>query len=205
MSFKTFKNNLLNNPLPFNIVRSILLAGKGKMYKELRNTIAPEKGSKVLDVGCGTGEFALLFDNSVDYTGIDMNTGFLDYASNLYKHQNKKFVQMDATKMSFKKSEFDTSLLLSFIHHFSEEDLDKILKEVNRITQKSIFVLEPIPRKYNLLSKIFYALDRGDFIRKKEEQLRILSKYFNVVSYKEFKSGLYTLSILQCSPKALKE
>ena len=205
MSFKTFKNNLLNNPLPFNIVRSILLAGKGKMYKELRNTIAPEKGSKVLDVGCGTGEFALLFDNSVDYTGIDMNTGFLDYASTLYKNQNKKFSQMDATKMSFKKSEFDTSLLLSFIHHFSEEDLDKILREVNRITKKSIFVLEPIPRKYNLLSKLFYALDRGDFIRNKEEQLRILNKYFTVDSYKEFKSGLYTLSIIRCSPKALKE
>ena len=184
MSLKNFKNNLLKNPLPFNVVRSILLAGKGRMYKELRNAIVPEKGSKVLDVGCGTGEFALLFDNSIDYTGIDMNLGFLDYASNLYKNQNKKFVQMDATKMSFKKSEFDISLLLSFIHHFSEEDLDKILKEVNRITKKSIFVLEPVPRKYNLLSRIVYALDRGDFIRKKEEQLKILDKYFNVVSYK---------------------
>ena len=85
MSFKTFKNNLLNNPLPFNIVRSILLAGKGRMYLELKKIIAPEKGCKVLDLGCGTGEFAFLFDNSVDYTGIDLNKGFLDYASNLYK------------------------------------------------------------------------------------------------------------------------
>ncbi len=201
MSLKTFKNNLLNNPLPFNIVRSLLLWGKGRMYKELRNAIAVEKDSKVLDVGCGTGEFALLFDNSIDYTGIDMNQGFLDYASKLYKNQKKKFIQMDATKMKFKQNEFDTVLLLSFMHHFPEGDLDKIFKKISGLTKKNIFVLEPIPRKYNILSKIFYALDRGNFIRKKEEQLRILNKYFTTISYKEFDSGLYTLSIIKCSPK----
>lgn len=205
MSLKNFKNNLLNNPLPFNIVRSILLAGKGRMYKELRTAINPEKNCKVLDLGCGTGEFALLFDNSIDYTGIDLNKGFLDYASNLYKNQNKKFIQMDVTNLNFKKKEFDITLALSFMHHFSEEDLDKIFKEVSRITKKSIFVLEPIPRKYNILSKIFYALDQGDFIRKKDEQLRILSKHFDILSYKEFESGLYTLSIAKCYPKPLKE
>ncbi|MBI4158950.1 class I SAM-dependent methyltransferase [Candidatus Woesearchaeota archaeon] len=198
MSLKEFKNNLLNTPLLFNLVRSILVGGKKRMYNEIRNAVNAQSGDKILDIGCGTGEFAFLFNNSIDYTGIDMNKDFLDYASSVYK--NKKFILMDATKMSFKKNEFDIVLLLSFMHHFPEDLLDKILKEVNRVG-KRIVILDPLPRKYNPLSRLFYALDRGDFIRKKEEQLRILSKYLNIENYKEFKTGLYTLSIIKCSKK----
>lgn len=187
-------------PLLFNIVRSILVGGKKRMYDEIRKTVNAQKGDKILDVGCGTGEFASLFDSSVDYTGIDMNKNFLGHASSVYK--NKKFIQMDAAKMDFKKNEFDTVLLLSFMHHFPEELLDKILKEVNKVAKKGIIVLDPVPKKYNPLSKLFYVLDRGDFIRKKEEQLRILNKHLAVNNYREFKTGLYTLSIIRCSKKS---
>ena len=198
MSLKEFKNNLLNTPLLFNIVRSILVGGKRRMYNEIRTAVNAQSGDEILDIGCGTGEFAFLFNDSINYTGIDMNKDFLDHASSVYK--NKKFILMDATKMNFKKNEFDTVLLLSFIHHFPEDLLDKILKEVNKVGKKFI-ILDPIPRKYNPLSRLFYALDRGDFIRKKEEQLRILSKHLTLDDYKEFKTGLYTLSIIKCSQK----
>ena len=104
MSLKEFKNNLLNTPLLFNIVRSILVGGKRRMYNEIRTAVNAQSGDEILDIGCGTGEFAFLFNDSINYTGIDMNKDFLDHASSVYK--NKKFILMDATKMNFKKNEF---------------------------------------------------------------------------------------------------
>ena len=200
MNLKKFKNEILDTPFLFNLVRSILIGGKTKMYTQIKNAVNANPNSRILDVGCGTGEFAFLFNESVDYTGIDLNKHFLAHASLTYKNQNKRFIQMNAAKMDFKQKEFDIVLLLSFMHHFPGETLNKILKEVNRVAKSRIIVLDPIPRKYNPLSKLFYALDRGDFIRNKKEQLTVLDKHFKIEGYKEFKTGLYTLSIIQCSP-----
>ena len=199
LNLKTFKNNLCNHPQIFNSIRSFLLGGQKKTHEELKTLIRLTKINNVLDVGCGTGEFSELFDNSISYTGIDAQKEFIEYAVDNHIGNSKSFLVMDINKAKFKKNEFDVVMLLSFTHHFSNSELRPIIDKIKKIT-KRIIILDPIPRA-NILSEIFYSLDRGDYIRSRNDLLNLLECDLCIEKYKEFNSGLYTYALIECSQK----
>jgi len=57
------------------------------------------KGKKVLDVGCGTGEFAFLISKKhANVIGIDYSTEAIKTAKKKYKHPNLIYEKIDASK-----------------------------------------------------------------------------------------------------------
>lgn len=78
---------------------------------------------------------------------------------------------MDATNIKLEEN-VDASIVINTIHHFSDEDVVKILKSMNKIS-KIVIVHDLLPRK-NIISRFFYGLDRGANIRTLEEQLELI-------------------------------
>jgi ubiquinone/menaquinone biosynthesis C-methylase UbiE len=78
---------------------------------ERKILISISKGSRILDVGCGSGRFSIgAAQEGYDVTGIDITSEAINAASNKAKRielNNINFLVGDMTNMPFKDNEFD--------------------------------------------------------------------------------------------------
>ena len=192
-----FWYHLFDMPAVYNSVRSILLFGKGKMFFHLKNAVALGEGESVLDVGSGPGELSQLF--SGEYFSLDYSENYVSYATK--KYPSKKFIQGNVLDLTVPEKSYDKVLLASFIHHFSDTEVEKILENAAKVARKKVVLLEPCPQKYNLFSWFLLKMDRGAHVRSFEEQKRLVGKYFQIEESQTFLSGFYKLSIIVGVPK----
>jgi ubiquinone/menaquinone biosynthesis C-methylase UbiE len=92
-------------------------------------------GGHVLDVATGGGGFInFLTENLLAYTeitGIDCNEHPLETARKSYGQENIHFQRMDAARMDFPNSHFDTVCIANSLHHMA--DLPNVLSEIMRV------------------------------------------------------------------------
>ncbi|MSR86235.1 class I SAM-dependent methyltransferase [Candidatus Woesearchaeota archaeon] len=192
-----FWYNLFDMPAVYNSVRSVLLFGKGKMFSEITKSVALQEGETLLDVGSGPGELSQLFSN--DYAGVDYSQNYVSYSQK--KYLGKKFFQGNVLDLSIPEKSYDVVLLASFIHHFSDDEVKKILANMQKVARKRIVLLEPCPWKGNPLAALLLKLDRGAHIRSFEEQKKLVEEYFSIETSYTFTSGMYKLSLIVAQPK----
>lgn len=155
-----------------------------------------------LDICCGTGNFAGLVRG--EYLGIDLNQNYLSFARKKYKNDlSKTFLDADINKFEFKKKYFDNVLLISALHHFSDEYLRSILSRVNLAARARIIIMDPARETKNPISSLLVRLDRGNFIRSVDRQLEIVSKELNIIKHFTFYSRFAYLRVITCSPKLI--
>jgi len=184
--------NLFDMPAVYNSVRGVLLFGKGKMFSKIREAVALQKGETILDVGSGPGELSTLFQG--EYAGVDYSENYVAYAQK--KYPEKVFFQGNVLDLSIAEKSYDVVLLASFIHHFSDEEVEKILSNAVKIARKRVVLLEPCPWKGNPLAWFLLKMDRGAHVRSVEKQKELVEKYFTLERSESFYSGAYRLSIL---------
>ena len=192
-------NYLANTPIIFNILRNIVEFGfitPKKTIKAELNNINP--GQRILDLGCGTGEFVQLFED-YDYHGIDNDLQYIEYAQR--KYNSRKFYFMDASKMTFKDNYFNAVFIIGVLHHMDDELCGCIFKEIKRVIKKhgKIIIMENLnpESKTDFLGNLFRKLDNGNFIRTKEEYIKLLSNDFNINYTNSFRSGFIKYHIIQ--------
>jgi SAM-dependent methyltransferase len=161
--------NLLNYPLLFNTVRNLLDGGQ---VNYLKTVLLKYNIQNVLDIGCGCGFLSQITDGK--YLGIDYNRNFIDYCRKKFGTADKRFVQSDAMTFDI-DGKYDTSIIINSIHHFTDEEVLKILDKMKYFTERYIVIHDLIPCD-NFISKFFYAIDRGEYIRNLEEQKSLILK-----------------------------
>ncbi len=192
-----FWYTLFDMPAVYNSVRAVLLFGKGKMFSRIKDAVALQNGENVLDVGSGPGELSKLFQG--DYAGVDYSNNYVAYAQK--KYPGKKFFQGNVLQLSIPEKSYDVVLLASFIHHFSDAEVDQILQNLSTVARKRIILLEPCHWKGNPLAWLLLKMDRGAHIRSFEEQKTCVEKYFTLENANTFYSGAYKLSIIVAKQK----
>ncbi|MBW2986894.1 class I SAM-dependent methyltransferase [Candidatus Woesearchaeota archaeon] len=105
--------------------------------KIIANEIKVNKDTKLLDVGCGTGLSAKIFN--CDITGIDP-------AEKLLEQAPFKILKAKAESLPFKDNEFDVVIAVTSIHNF--DDIEKGLKEIKRVG-KDKFALTVLKKAKN--------------------------------------------------------
>lgn len=114
-----------------------------------------------------------------------MNPEFIKFAKEKYMSKNKVFEVRDITKTRYRKNEFDKSMYISMLHHFSDRENLKILHELAKITRGYILIIDIWPSK-NPIRRLFQKIDRGDYIRSVNEQKRLIEQCFNISLFKHF-------------------
>ena len=122
----------------------------------------------ILDIGCGDGhmlrkcsDFAQKEGYLVKCIGIDFNTNILEYA----KLQSKDYPNMEFQKVDVFFDEnlipnSDIALFTLFLHHFSDEKIEHLLKSVLPKTNKGLIINDLQRSKqaftlFKLVSKLF--------------------------------------------------
>ena len=97
-----------------------------------------EKGSRWIDVGCGTGALCeVIMDRSApkQYVGIDVAPAVLEYARSRHPDDRAQFQIDDALNLSFGENEFDaavSALVINFL-----PDPVRMVSEMKRVVQPS--------------------------------------------------------------------
>lgn len=192
---------ILENPWFFQL--SVLLSTDLKKTKAL---IAREAGlgpdSKVLDVCCGTGNFADLAKG--EYVGVDLNEKYLNFAKKRFANDGtKSFFVKDINKISLEDKSFDSVFMISAIHHFSDAEVGKLLSKVCRIVRGSIIITDPALETGNPISRFLISLDRGGYMRSGNEQMELISRYLDIKKSFAFYSRFASIRMIVCGPKVL--
>jgi len=114
---------------------------------------------RILDVCTGTGDVALAFAGRCDdVTGIDLSAGMLAVAQEKNAGDRVRFLQMDATKLTFADGAFDISAISFALHEMPPRAGEETLREMARVTRHRIVVVDyNLPRK-RALRALYVAL-----------------------------------------------
>lgn len=121
-----------------------------KTQQLVRNTILTlmkvdkENCNKILDAGCGKGDFSILLSQQFPtsrITGIDYSEDMITLCEHAKKGMdNIEFVVTDLLDSPFDDNDFNITVCLNVIHHIYKKDLDKVIKEIARITKKMVII-----------------------------------------------------------------
>ena len=99
--------------------------------KIIGSAIRIKPTDKLLDVGCGTGISAQVFNCSI--TGIDSSENMIRIARE--KHPEQEWIVSQAENLPFDNKEFDKVICVTAIHNFN--DINKALDEIVRVSKPS--------------------------------------------------------------------
>lgn len=185
-------------PLLNDLFQRTLTINKREQRRNLiRNLMALSlrPDSKCLDFGCGTALFAPVFTMlNLRYYGYDIDQRLLDYASRIHKntHFTSSWNVLEAA------APFDLILANCCFHHIDSGILDAELHNISTLlADNGTFIMIDILFPHNdshLLRKIFRKLERGAFIRKADDYLIHVERYFELKQKKEERSHLFSLN-----------
>ena len=108
-------------------------AFRGAMLEAL----AAHSPARVLDVGCGTGTFAVALKRALlgaQVAGVDADEAALRIAANKCEREGVEVElrQCDARSLPFEAQSFDAAAASLFFHHLEDGDKRKVLGELHR-------------------------------------------------------------------------
>lgn len=166
--------------------------------------IRPEKGMRVLDVGCGTGD-ALKHLDGVEYLGIDRNEAYIRSARSRWNRQDE-FLCGDVSSIDeLQLGKFDVVLCLGVLHHLDDQTASSLLQEISGIlTPRGRFIShDPVyVEGQSALAKFIVSRDRGRFVRRRLDLEELARQTFaSVKSEINFRplNIPYTEIVLECS------
>jgi len=140
---------------------------------------SPEEvnGKSVLDAGCGTGIFSIIFANNgtAKVTGIDISNGSLDTARNLknkFGIHNAEFIKQDMLELSFPDESFDIVWAWGTVHHTTNPF--KAITELIRVLKKNGSILLAVYTKTRLT--FIHEIIRKTLVRTPKISWKLISK-----------------------------
>lgn len=129
----------------------------------------------VLDVGAGSGEmlrlvaeFARGQNRKTKLCGVELNAR----SARAILESSKNFpeisaVRGDALRLSFADNTFDYTVCTLFTHHFTNENVVEILREMARVSKRKIFIIDLHRHRaaYSLYKIFCTAFRISDFVR----------------------------------------
>jgi|SRR3989344_6528395 len=121
-----------------------------------------KKGDEVLHAGCGSGEVDFELVNYLNVTALDISTNALE----IYKkiHPNSIIIHGSIFNLPFNKDTFDGIYNLGVMEHFTETEINEILKEFHRVLKKdgkiALFWPPVFGLTVNFLDTIHFILNK---------------------------------------------
>jgi ubiquinone/menaquinone biosynthesis C-methylase UbiE len=126
-------------------------------------------GDRILDIGCGKGFLLYEFMQAVpgiEVTGLDISTYAIEHA----KEEVKPFLKAgNANSLPFKDASFDLVVSLNTLHNLHCYDLDKALREMQRVGREHRYlVVESYRNEVEKANLLYWQLTCESFCTPEE-------------------------------------
>ncbi len=160
----------------------VLTSALDTLYKE--NKIDKKTPLTLADIGSGGGDtlrkIAKWFEKkniTTQLTGIDANDFMINYA----KKKSKDFAQISYKKLNVfdidteNENKYDWATMSLFCHHFTDEELVLIFKNIQKLTSKG-FIINDLHRNPVAYYSIYFLtrLFNGSYLVKNDAPLSVL-------------------------------
>ncbi|MBK8600415.1 MAG: methyltransferase domain-containing protein [Flavobacterium sp.] len=123
---------------------ALTLNGVEKLISEVPN----EQIIKIIDLGCGNGDmlrtladYAQKSERNFHLIGVDANAFTVNYAKECSSsYPNIEYLSKDIFELNFQNINFDIALCTLTLHHFKENDIVWIIKQLERNAKLGIVV-----------------------------------------------------------------
>lgn len=203
-----YATKFIGDPTP-NIAKNDPLSKYDISYLKvywIYNQIA--EGSKVLDVGCGSGTLNLLKNKNVYLVGVDLSEKALEKALNVGYDD---VIACDIHNIPYPDNYFDYVVSLDVLGHIENEVKDTYLKEWTRLLKKDGVVLHGIESEnidYNNLSdeeKERILIDGHVGLESSEEIEKRFNRFFSDVTIENCMGSCYNWYDIQKYPTTEKD
>jgi SAM-dependent methyltransferase len=133
----------------------LIAPNQDRLFGQINNLIEP--GSKIIDVGCGTGRFSFsVSDKCKSVLGIDLSKRNIERAlQTLTKNQNDKITfqhKSISEIIAEEKEHFDYAVMTYVIHEVDENKRIRLLNEITKVADKIIIGDYLVPKQNSFWS-----------------------------------------------------
>jgi len=157
-------------------------------YNELLRLLSPIQGKKILELGCGTGDFSIwLAKQGARVTAVDIGPDLVA-AARILAEVNQvdcEFRQGNIMDLPFESATYDIGIGLATLHHLSEAEVLKVLRECCRVlkTGGTAVFEEPVENSklFNFIQNVFPKIKGGSDYRPSILQRKAWTKYIETL------------------------
>ncbi len=152
-----------------------------KLIKYLIDKAGLKQNQKILELGCGRGDFIVEFKkNGLEAFGVDLS----NYSENFFPELNFSKVDMTKEKLPFEDNYFDVIYSKSFIEHFYYPE--KVFEEAYRVLKPGGVIITLTP-EWKYIFKSFYDdfTHRVPFTQESLKDIHLINN-FKLVSVESF-------------------
>jgi 2-polyprenyl-3-methyl-5-hydroxy-6-metoxy-1,4-benzoquinol methylase len=153
---------------PGKYIVSNLPRSHREAHDELMQILSPIKGKRILELGCGRGDFSIwLAKQGARVTAVDIGPDLVAAAQVLAKvnQVDCEFRQANITELPFDPEAYDVVIGWAILHHLTEADVLKTIRECHRVskTDGSVVFQEPVENSalFNFIQNLFPAGQKG--------------------------------------------
>jgi ubiquinone/menaquinone biosynthesis C-methylase UbiE len=197
-AIRRFADRLALKPATFHWLRRLPEAN----YKQTKRRIADVRDSlgnpKVLDLGCGTAEYAELFDPA-RYLGVDIHSGYIEFAQQ--RLPSHRFLVADVRTWAGEDQRFDLVMVNGVLHHLDDAAATEFLNTAKRLTTPNgtLLVIEDVTlERPSLATRLVHLLDYGEHIRDAARWQALVSTVSPIARSETYVSGICPYHLMVC-------
>lgn len=175
---------ILAVPIIYNLFHNITGGNKfRKTYFEKYFSL--DKGSKVLDIGCGSGVMLQNIKEDIEYYGIDFEPSYISFCEKEYGNRGKFSLEKAGEELRKEwENKFDAINAHGLLHHLSDEEGETLLKTAKYYLKPGGYLVTFDSSYHKTQSKIsrwLVSKDRGQNVKMDSDYLTMAKKYFTNV------------------------
>ena len=196
---------ILNSSRIYNLFGKII--GNRSHYNFIRDCIGDVSNKRVLDLGCGTGSILKSLTNETRYVGVDLSEDYIATAKEQFANRKTaEFYCEDLNSfISHYNDQFDIIVMKGVMHHISDAEINSAMLTIKKLLAPSGSFHSydgAYTDNMNLIAKWLLKLDRGQYVRHKNEWIALMEKHWSKCDYAIRTDTLklpYSVIIFSCS------
>jgi ubiquinone/menaquinone biosynthesis C-methylase UbiE len=158
-------HRIFETPAGYNAIQLVNKPTVNMIRSTMVKHLTFGQSEKVLDIGCGTGNYRDLF--STNYCGVDINPAYIEVCK---EKMAGTFLVGDGTDLKLATASFDHAVTIATTHHLDDAQLAQMVQEGLRVVRPGGFfhivdAVLPVTSRA-LLKTIWFNMDRGRHPRK---------------------------------------